>query len=90
MKYLIIFTVLFLFSVPAQSDFYFELGIGVDIYPQTEQLPEVNLQSPLGKYILGFEAQHNWSVEFEHISSIPQKEEGRSINVLWFTKRVHF
>ena len=81
-----------LFIVPQSvfAQFYFELAVGVDIYPQTEQMPEVNLQSPLGKYALGFEAQNNWSVEFEHISSIPQQEEGRSINVIWFTKRVNF
>lgn len=89
MKYLSALLLLLPFNLSA-AEFYFELGIGVDLYPQTEQLPEVNLQSPLGKYVIGVEAQNNWSVEFEHISSIPQKEVGRSINVLWFNKRGYF
>jgi len=82
MKYLLL-----LLSFSVQADAYFELAIGVNT---TNGLPEVNLPAPLGKFVLGWEAQDNWSVEYEHISSIQLAEEGKGLNVIWFNKRVYF
>ena len=77
-----------LLSFPASADIYFELGIGIidDLAGQ----PEVNLPGPLGKFVLGIEAQNGWSLEYEHISSLQLAEEGDGLNALWFSKHVYF
>jgi len=77
-------------SSPVQADVYFELGVGTIISTQEEMLPEIDLQGPLGKFVFGIEAKNGWSVEYEHISSIPDDEEGKGLNVMWFSKRVYF
>ena len=82
--------ILFGISQCEAAEFYFELGIGVPASDEAAMLPEINLPGPLGKFVLGVEAQKGWSVEYEHISSIPYRETGKGLNVLWFTKRVYF
>ncbi len=80
--------ILFGISQCNAAEFYFELAIGItdDLAGQ----PEVNLPGPLGKFVLGIEAQNGWSVEYEHISSFQLAEEGDGLTVWWFNKRVYF
>lgn len=87
MKTLILIAALML-SAPARAGWYFEIAIGVQ--SRDAALPEVNLPGPLGKFVFGVEAQHGWAVEIEHISSIPDREQGMGLNALWFVKRVYF
>lgn len=78
-------------SLPAfagEGAVYFEAGIGVHRYQQA--LPEVDLQTPLGRMALGYESRDNWIVEISHTSSIPQAEQGRGLNALWIKKRIYF
>lgn len=86
----IILILMLLISAPTQAaDWYFEIAIGVK--PDNEMgMPEVNLPGPLGKFVIGVEAQNNWAIEFEHISSLPYQEQGKGLNALWFIKRVYF
>lgn len=67
---------------------YFEAGVGIHRYQQA--LPEVDLQTPLGRMALGYESRDNWIVELSHTSSIPQAEHGSGLNALWIKKRIYF
>ena len=86
---LLIITVLLSVSTQVYAAWYFELGIGIDPYYRGAQ-PEVNLQPPFGKMTIGATADYGWSVEFEHISSIPEAETGNGFNSIWATKRIEF
>lgn len=83
MKYLII---LLLVSFNAQA-WYAEAAIGINA---TETGPEIVLPAPFAKYAIGIENKDGWSIELEHISSIPYKEKDHGLNILWFQKRIHF
>ena len=84
MKYLILILSLVSFNVQAQ--FYVEAGVGMT--DEINSQPEIFLTNPLGKFTIGYYSEYNWSVEFEHISSIQLDEEGTGLNTFWITKRV--
>jgi hypothetical protein len=46
-------------------------------------------ETPLGKVVAGCRNEENWSIEIEHISSIPDTED-ESLEVLWVIKRMYF
>ena len=87
MKKIILIACIFL-TPQVNAGWFFELGIGLTKNEWSR--PEVDLQSPLGRAVIGVEAEHGWRMQFEHTSSIPQDETGNGLNGIWFIKRVDF
>lgn len=75
-------------AAPAQAGWYFELAVG--LHDADASLPEVDLPGPLGRVVFGLQAQDNFAIEIEHVSSVPAQEQGSGLNTLWFVKRVYF
>ena len=78
--------ILFLIPQSAIAQFYVEIGMGMT--DEISSQPEINLINPLGKISVGYQAEYNWSVSFEHISSIQMHEEGSGLNTFWVNKRI--
>ncbi len=70
------------------SSLYAEAGVGQTM--DGAAYPEVKLPTPLGRFAIGVKTKDSWTVEVEHISSIPLQEEGKGLNTLWLNKRVWF
>lgn len=84
MKHLILLALL---SFNANSQWYVDIGIGMT--DEKNSKPEISLTNPLAKFTVGYQAQYNWSIEFQHISSIQMDEKGRGLNSFWITKRLY-
>jgi hypothetical protein len=70
----------------AQTGFYVE--VGASYHDERTARPEVNLQTPLASFELGYQNSDDWSVGFKHTLSIPQIEDGYGINELFISKRI--
>lgn len=66
---------------------YLEIGVGADDQFQAESNIEGGTV-PLGRFTLGYEADHDWMIEIEHRSSISNTQD-QGINTFWVTKRIN-
>ena len=83
----IILSALFIsLNVSAESGFYAEDGMSY--HDVAAARPEVNMQTPLASFELGYQDESDWAVGFRHTSSIPQAEDGDGINELFISKRI--
>lgn len=62
--------------------------LAVGVHDAGAARPEIDLETPLGRYRLGVEDANGWYTElYSHTSSLPQHEEGRGLNAVWIGKR---
>lgn len=64
-----------------EAHFYFEAGAG-----WVRNDSDI-IETPIGRMLIGYE-RDGWSVELDHISSIPDKDD-RGIEALWINKRIY-
>lgn len=64
-----------------ESHFYFEAGAG-----WVRNDSDI-IETPIARMLFGYE-RDGWSVELDHISSIPDKDD-HGIETLWINKRIY-
>lgn len=84
----LIFAIIALTATTSSADWYVQGSLGI-ADNSTDQF-QIPLDTPLGRLSIGYEFDNDIIIEFDHISSIPNKRDYRGINAVWVTKRLYF
>lgn len=85
---LLFISLLSLCSAITHADTGFYVEVALTYHDAAAARPEVNLQTPLIGFEIGYQNEDDWSVGVSHTSSLPQDELGDGVTGAFISKRI--